>query len=106
MKEHADLYLPDRLAEVCRRLRIDKPSIVVREQRRRWGSCDASGALRINWRIVQAPIPLIDYVLVHELAHREHRDHSREFWRAVDLAMPDFEERRRRLRTLGPSLEW
>ncbi len=106
LKEHADLYLPDRLAEVCRRLRIDKPSIIVREQRRRWGSCDPTGTLRINWRIVQAPIPLIEYVLVHELAHIEHRDHGPAFWSQVGSWLPDYEERRRRLRLLGPSLEW
>lgn len=106
LKEHADLYLPDRLAELCRRLRIGKPSIIVREQRKRWGSCDAIGTLRINWRIVQAPIPLIEYVLVHELAHIEHRGHGRAFWDAVGRWLPDYEERRRRLRDLGPSLEW
>ena len=107
LKQHADLYLPDRLAEVCRRLRIiDKPSIIVREQRKRWGSCDATGTLRINWRIVQAPIPLIEYVLVHELAHIEHRGHDRAFWDAVGTWLPDYEERRRRLRDLGPLLEW
>ena len=106
LKQHADLYLPDRLADVCRRLRITRPSIIVREQQKRWGSCDAVGALRINWRIVQAPIPLIEYVLVHELAHVEHRGHGRAFWDAVALWMPEYEERRRRLRLLGPSLEW
>jgi predicted metal-dependent hydrolase len=106
IKGHADLYLPDRLAEVCRRLRVEQPSIIVREQRRRWGSCDVTGTLRINWRIVQAPIALIEYVLVHELAHMEHRSHGPAFWRAVELWMPDYEERRRRLRVVGPALEW
>jgi predicted metal-dependent hydrolase len=107
IKQHADLYLPDRLTEVCRRLRVaGKPSMIVREQRKRWGSCDVSGTLRINWRIVQAPIALIDYVLVHELAHIEHRGHDRAFWAAVEQWLPDYEDRRRRLRELGPLLEW
>jgi predicted metal-dependent hydrolase len=106
LKQHADLYLPDRLAEVCRLLRVEKPSIVVREQAKRWGSCDRHGVLRINWRIIQAHIPLIEYVLVHELAHLQHRGHDRAFWRAVGEWMPDYEDRRSRLRELGPSLVW
>lgn len=106
LKERADLYLPGRLAEVCRQARIERPSLIVREQRRRWGSCDARGTLRINWRIVQAPIALIEYVLAHELVHLVHHEHGPKFWAALGQIMPDYEERRRRLRVLGPSLEW
>jgi len=106
LEEHAKLYLPGRLAEVCRRARVEKPSIIVREQRKRWGSCDARGTVRINWRIVQAPIPLIEYVLAHELVHLVHRSHGPEFWATLGRMMPDYEERRRRLRGIGPALEW
>ncbi len=106
LKHHADLYLPDRLAEVCRRLGIEKPSIIVREQAKRWGSCDRNGVLRVNWRIVQAHIPLIEYVLVHELAHLGNRNHDRAFWQAVGEWLPDYDQRRARLRELGPSLVW
>jgi hypothetical protein len=98
--------VPDRLAEVCRMARVDKPSIIICEQRKRWGSCDARGTLRINWRIVQAPIPLIEYVLGHELVHLAHRSHGPEFWATLGRMMPDYEERRRRLREMGPGLEW
>lgn len=106
LKEHADLYLPDRLAMVCRSHGIERPSIIVREQRKRWGSCDARGTLRINWRIIQAAPRLIDYVLVHELVHLRHPNHTREFWAEVERLMPDFERRRQALRRVGPSLEW
>jgi predicted metal-dependent hydrolase len=106
LKQHGDLYLPYRLAEVCRLLRIEKPSIIVREQAKRWGSCNRNGVLRINWRIVQAPIPLIEYVLVHELAHIDRPSHDRKFWEAVAQWLPDYEQRRARLRELGPSLVW
>lgn len=106
LKDHADLYLPRRLAEICRRLRVAMPSIAVREQSKRWGSCDRTGALRINWRIIQAPIALIEYVLVHELAHLEHRGHDRKFWAAVGQWLPDYEQRRARLRELGSALVW
>lgn len=106
LKQHADLYLPDRLDEVCRQMRVERPSIIVCEQRKRWGSCDAKGTLRINWRIVQAPIPLIEYVLAHEVVHLTHLSHGPEFWATLGQGMPDYEDRRKRLRALGPALEW
>ena len=106
LKQHADLYIPDRLAEVCRLLRVEKPSIIVCEQKKRWGSCNRDGVLRINWRIIQAHIPLIEYVLVHELAHLGNRNHDRNFWQAVGYLLPDYEDRKARLRELGPSLVW
>jgi predicted metal-dependent hydrolase len=106
LKQRADLYLPDRLAEVCRLLRIKRPSIIVREQTKRWGSCDRNGVLRINWRIIQAHIPLIEYVLVHELAHLGNRTHDRKFWDAVGQWLPDYDQRRARLREIGASLVW
>lgn len=106
LRARAELYLSQRLDDLCKRLRIARPPLIVRDQRKRWGSCDASGTLRINWRIVQASPALIDYVLVHELAHIEHRAHDRAFWRAVEQWLPDYEDRRRRLRSVGASLEW
>jgi predicted metal-dependent hydrolase len=106
LREHADAYLSSLLVELCRRARLKVPAMLVREQRKRWGSCDADGTLRINWRIIQAPRRLIEYVLAHELVHRVHPSHGTEFWAALGRMMPDYEERRRRLRALGPSLEW
>lgn len=106
LREHAELYLPDALGKVCTRAHVDKPRLVVCDQRKRWGSCDAGGTLRINWRIIQAPSSLIEYVLAHELVHLEHPHHGREFWATLGRRMPDYEERRKRLRVLGPGLEW
>jgi predicted metal-dependent hydrolase len=106
LKGRADLYLPDRLSDLCARLRIERPSVIVRDQRKRWGSCDTTGTLRINWRIIQAPLVLIDYVLVHELTHLQHRAHDRAFWAEVERRLPNYEDRRRQLRALGPTLEW
>jgi predicted metal-dependent hydrolase len=62
-RQHAEAYLPQRLAEVCSRHGLKKPVMAVGEQKARWGSCDARGTLRINWRIIQAPVSLVDYVL-------------------------------------------
>ena len=62
--------------------------------------------LRLNWRIVQAPIRLIEYVVAHEVVHVLHADHDRAFWSFPGRVMPDYEMRRARLRELGPALEW
>lgn len=79
-------------------------AVLVRDQKRRWGSCSADGTLRLNWRAVMMEPELLDYIVVHELAHLAVRNHSRAFWSLVRTAMPDAEERRRRLREAGKGL--
>jgi predicted metal-dependent hydrolase len=70
----------------------------------RWGSCTPDGKVNIHWASMQLPPDLVDYVLVHELAHLHQRDHGSEFWRLVERALPDASARRDRLRRLGPDL--
>jgi hypothetical protein len=106
LRERAEVYLPLRLAEVCVRHGLKKPVLAVGEQKARWGSCDARGTVRINWRIIQASVSLVDYVLLHELTHRANPAHDRRFWAALGRRMPDYECRRDRLRVLGPELVW
>lgn len=89
--------------------KLDVPtvgSVLVRAQLKRWASCDALGNLRFNWRVVQAPMRLLDYVVAHELVHLVHRDHTAKFWRRLGAGMADYETRREDLRLLGPRLEW
>jgi predicted metal-dependent hydrolase len=80
------------------------PKVSVSAPEKRWGSAAKDGTIRINWRVLQAPVTLVDYVLVHELTHLIHEDHSREFWATVGRVMPDYENRKTRLRELGPGL--
>jgi predicted metal-dependent hydrolase len=70
----------------------------------RWGSCKPDGRVNIHWAVMQLPPDLVDYVLVHEVAHLLRPDHSTEFWRLVERAMLDYQTRRERLRRLGPDL--
>ena len=73
-------------------------------QKSLWGSCSSKGSLRFNWRIVMAPPALIDYVVVHELCHLVVANHSDRFWEQVTRLMPDYSQRRLKLRKLGPML--
>lgn len=103
-RHRAAELIADRVERFAPRLG-DRPSrVLVRDQRRRWGSCSPDGVLRFNWRVVMAPPALIDYVVVHELAHLRTRTHGAAYWRLVASVVPDHRERRRRLRELGPQL--
>lgn len=86
-------------------LGVAPSAVLVRDQRQRWGSCSPDGVLRFNWRIVMAPPALLDYVVIHELAHLRVRSHRAEYWTLVAQAAPDHRLRRERLRELGPSLD-
>ena len=82
------------------------PHVIVANQQKRWGSCDQRGTIRLNWRIIQAQMRLVDYVVVHELVHLRHRGHGRDYWQAVGRVMPDYERRREDLTRYGPSFSW
>lgn len=79
-------------------------NINVRDYKRRWGSCDSKGGLSFNWRIIQAPLEVLDYVVVHELAHCHEFNHSTRFWNIVAQQMPDWKERQFWLHTHGADL--
>jgi predicted metal-dependent hydrolase len=76
----------------------------IADQRSRWGSCTARGLISLNWRLVLAPPEVFRYVVVHELCHRIHLDHSERFWNRLAQQMPDFDTPRRWLRQHGARL--
>jgi len=73
-------------------------SIRITDARQRWGSCTSTGGLNFSWRLIQAPLEIVDYVIVHELVHLRQPDHSKKFWSKVEEIMPDYERRREWLR--------
>ena len=81
-----------------------KPRILIRNQLRRWGSCAHDGTLRFNWRAMMLETVLVEYIVVHELAHLTIRNHSPDFWALVSGAVPDVQQRRGRLREAGRTL--
>ena len=85
-RRHATERLPERVEAWRAKAGVAPPRVVVADQRKRWGSCDHRGTIRLNWRIVQAPMRLVDYVVVHELVHLRHRGHGRDYWQEVGRA--------------------
>ncbi len=70
------------------RLTVLPTKVIVKEQRKRWGSCSTGEVLRFNWRLILAPPAVLDYVVAHELAHLRVRNHSLEFWQEVERLLP------------------
>ena len=88
----------------ARAMSLNPTRVLIRDQRRRWGSCSHDGTLRFNWRIVMAPPAIIDYLVVHELLHLRIKNHSASYWAEFARLMPDCKARRRLLRGMGPRL--
>lgn len=89
----------ERVAHYCRHLRIEpRPQVLLSSARTRWGSCHASGRIHLNWRLLQMPARLLDYVVAHEVAHLIEMNHSRRFWRVVERLVPDYAACRNELR--------
>lgn len=78
--------------------------ITIRDQKTRWGSCSARGTLSFNWRLMLAPPAILDYVVVHELCHLTHMNHSAAFWQKVESVYPDYRTARKWLKDHGQEL--
>ncbi len=96
--EQAAAILNERLARWRDLTGIHYGSVRLSDARKRWGSCSSKGSLNFSWRLVMAPVDVIDYVVVHELVHIEHMNHSKAFWARVGEIMPDYESRKKWLR--------
>ncbi len=96
--EQAAAILNERLAYWSGRTGIRFATARLSGARRRWGSCSSKGNLNFSWRLVMAPVDVIDYVIVHELVHLEHMNHSKAFWARVGEILPDYEMKKKWLR--------
>ncbi|OIV35636.1 hypothetical protein BIV57_20560 [Mangrovactinospora gilvigrisea] len=97
-------WLPDRVRPWARRMDVPDAYLNVRPLGYRWGSCSHHDTVNIHWATMQLPARLIDYVLVHELAHLHHPHHTPEFWRTIGRAMTDYERLRTELDEWGASI--
>ena len=101
LKQLADLALeklPERVAYYASQVGVTYGRITIRNQRTRWGSCSSKGNLNFNCLLMLMPAEIQDYVVVHELCHIRHHDHSPAFYRLVESVLPDYKERERLLR--------
>lgn len=103
-KEAARSYIPKRVAYYHAMTGGDYRRIAIRDQKTRWGSCSSKGTLSFNWRLMLAPPAVLDYVVVHELCHLTHMDHSPAFWQAVEAVCPDYRNLRKWLKEHGNEL--
>lgn len=103
LKETAHLVIP-RLKDLAYEHDFEIKSATVKRLRSRWGSCDNNKNIVLNSYLAQLPWELIDYVLVHELAHTKHLNHSTSFWQEVASVIPDYKQRRKATKTFSPQV--
>ncbi|WP_038029993.1 M48 family metallopeptidase [Thermonema rossianum] len=101
--EQAAVFLPERVAGWAARAGLQGyyTAVKVSRARKRWGSCSSKGSLNFSWRLMMAPVEVVDYVIVHELAHLRHHNHSAAFWQEVERQMPGYAVHHRWLRQHG-----
>ncbi|NFD77703.1 M48 family metallopeptidase [Clostridium botulinum] len=104
-KEQAIKVLKERKDYYSNILKVAPKSIVVKNQKTLWGSCSSKGNINYNYKIVMAPLKILDYIVVHELCHLVHMNHSKDFWHLVESIIPDFKERRNWLKENGYKLK-
>lgn len=104
MRAVAKRELVERTVQLSRQHDIPISDVVVRNQRTRWGSCSCSGVISLNWRLIQTPPWVADYIILHELAHRIYMNHSPSYWKAVAALCPDYDVAERWIKLHGSQL--
>jgi len=100
----ADSVLAERTAVIARQHGFHYKQVKITSARTRWGSCSSTGTLSFPWRLVMAPLPVIDYVVIHELVHTEVRNHGPVFWKRVAALVPDYKSKMAWLKQNGAQL--
>ncbi|HLZ23628.1 MAG TPA: SprT family zinc-dependent metalloprotease [Ktedonobacterales bacterium] len=103
-RHEAHVLFAERLAVWNATYRFAYGRVSIKEQKSRWGSCSRQGNLNFNWRLLLAPLPVLDYVVIHELCHLKEMNHSAQFWQLVSVSCPTYSTHRRWLRQHGHRL--
>ena len=98
-RQQAEKLIKERADELCPRLGVAYNRLTVRGAKTRWGSCSQKGNLNFNWKLMMAPEPVIDYVIIHELAHLKEMNHSKNFWKLVAEHCPKWRTHRKWLKS-------
>ncbi|MFZ6750289.1 M48 family metallopeptidase [Undibacterium sp. Ren11W] len=104
-KEKGLSRLTKRVSYFASKVGVIPGSVTIKDLGYRWASCLKGGDLHFHWKCLMAPLSIIDYIIVHELCHLHHRDHSDAFWNEVDKVIPDYRERKEWLRIRGVELD-
>ena len=103
-KERAYEIITERVAKYAKQYSFTPKQVKITSAKTRWGSCSPNGTLNFTWRLVMAPLDVIDYVVVHELVHLRVKDHSSKFWKVVESIYPEYKKQRKWLRENGEKL--
>lgn len=104
LKSQAEQYVVRKVHELSKKMSLNFQSISLRDQKSRWGSCSAAKRLQFNWRLIQAPEEVIEYVIIHELSHLQEMNHSKKFWLLVERYDKEYALHRAWLRRHGKEL--
>lgn len=105
LQQKAAEELIPRALQLAEHLGIDVTRVQVRNQRTRWGSCSSAGNISLNWRLIQTPSMVSDYIIIHELMHRREMNHSTRFWKLVETACPVYKQAELWIKTHAGLLE-
>jgi len=103
-KARALEVISERVKQYAQQNNFAPKQVKISSAKTRWGSCSSKGTLNFTWRLVMAPLDVIDYVVVHELAHLRVKDHSSKFWKVVESIYPEYKKQRKWLRENGEKL--
>ncbi len=104
MKHQAKLHATSLIEKHAPRSGLFPRSLRIKTQKSRWGSCGPHDDINLNWLLILAPSPALEYVVIHELCHIKHKNHSKDFWQLVAEHLPDYQQQRRWLKQHGASL--
>lgn len=103
-KDQAKVILGEKIVYYAEMLGVSYNQLRIKEQRTRWGSCSNKGNINLNWRIILAPEPVIDYLVLHEVAHLKQLNHSAAFWQLIEKNLPNYRNCKKWLREQGKNL--
>ena len=103
-KGQAQKLLPEQVDYYSRLLCATYNKLRIKDQKTRWGSCSNKGNINLNWRIIMAPHQVAAYVIIHELAHLKHMNHSKDFWKTVEESLPGYKKWKKWLTQNGKEL--
>lgn len=100
----AEEEIPQRTAQLSKEVGVSYNQVRIKDTKTRWGSCSSKKNLNFNFRLIMAPEAVMDYVIIHELCHLKHMNHSKEFWDTVAVYMPQYEKYKNWLKENGGEL--